>query len=81
MSFRITYVTTLDLNGIPTKPHEARKRSNTLVDFKLETMSPSPSKIGNSCLRPQGSSFGANKGEDQVSKWRRWRIFEVCDIH
>jgi hypothetical protein len=56
------------MNGIPTKPHEARKRSNTLVDFKLETMSPSPSKIGNSCLRPQGSSFGANKGEDQVSK-------------
>jgi hypothetical protein len=28
------------------------------VDFKLETMSPSPPKIGGLFLRPQKSSFG-----------------------
>jgi hypothetical protein len=56
---RITYVTALDLNGLPTKPLKQGKRSNALANFKLETMSPSPSKIGGSCLRPQRSSFGA----------------------
>jgi hypothetical protein len=39
-------------------PLKQRKRSNVLVDFKLETMSPSPSKIDDSCLRQQRSSFG-----------------------
>jgi hypothetical protein len=55
----ITYVTSLDLNGLPIEPLKQGKHSNTLVDFKLEIMSPSPSKIGGSCLRPQRSSFGA----------------------
>jgi hypothetical protein len=50
---------TLDLNGLPTEPLKQEKCSNALADFKLETMSPSTSKIGDSCLRPQGSSFGA----------------------
>jgi hypothetical protein len=58
MLFRITYVAALHLNGLPIEPSEARKGSNTVADFKLETMSPSPPKIGGSCLRPQRSSFG-----------------------
>jgi hypothetical protein len=52
MSFEITYVIALDLNGLPTEPLKQGKRSNVLADFKLEIMSPSPSKIGGSCLRP-----------------------------
>jgi hypothetical protein len=34
------------------------KCSNTLADFKIEAMSPSPFKIGGSFLRPQRSNFG-----------------------
>jgi hypothetical protein len=30
----ITYVTTLDLNGLPTEPLKQEKRSNAHVDFK-----------------------------------------------
>jgi hypothetical protein len=59
MSSEITYVIALDLNELLTELLKKGKRSNTLVDFKLKTMSPSSSKIGGSCLRPQGSSFGA----------------------
>jgi hypothetical protein len=55
----ITYMTTLDFNGFELNPLKQGKHSNALADSKLETMSPSPSKIGRSCLRPQGSSFGA----------------------
>jgi hypothetical protein len=59
MSSGITYVTVLDLNDLPIEPPEARKanHSNMLADFKLETMSPSPSMIGGSCLRPQWTAL------------------------
>jgi hypothetical protein len=33
------------------------KHSNALVDFKLEILSPSPSKIDGSCLIPQRSNW------------------------
>jgi hypothetical protein len=58
MSSGITYVTTLDLNGLPIEPAEEEKRSNALADFKLEKMSLSPFNIGSSCLRPQRNNFG-----------------------
>jgi hypothetical protein len=58
MSSEISYMIVLDLNDFPIEPPEAKKCSSVLVDFKLETMSTSPSKIGGSCLRPQRSSFG-----------------------
>jgi hypothetical protein len=54
----ITYVTSLDLNGLPIEPAEEGKRSKALVDFKLEIMSLSPFNIGSSCLRPQRNNFG-----------------------
>jgi hypothetical protein len=58
MSSGISYFTALDLNGLTTKHLKQGKYSNTLVDFKFETMSPSPSMIGGSCLRQQRSRFG-----------------------
>jgi hypothetical protein len=50
MSFGMVYVTKLDSNGLPSEPLKQGKRSNALLDFKLETMSQSPSQIGGKCM-------------------------------
>jgi hypothetical protein len=50
MSSDIVYVTKLDSNGLPSEPLKQGKCSNVLSDFKLETMSQSPSQNGNKCL-------------------------------
>jgi hypothetical protein len=46
MSYGVVYVTKLDLNELSSEPLKQGKRSNMLPDFKLETMSQSPSQIG-----------------------------------
>jgi hypothetical protein len=52
MSSDVVYVTKLDSNGLPSEPLKQGKHSNVLSDFKLETMSQSPSQIGGKCMRP-----------------------------
>jgi hypothetical protein len=48
----VVYVTKLDSNGLLSEPLKQGKHSNVLSDFKLETMSQSPSQIGGKCMRP-----------------------------
>jgi hypothetical protein len=64
-------VTALDLNDLPIEPPKEGKRSSALTDFKLETMSLSPSKIGGSCSDHNGAALEEYNGEDQVSRWCR----------
>jgi hypothetical protein len=52
MPFGIVYVTKLDSNGLPSEPLKQGKCSNVLSDFKLETISQSPSQVGSKCVWP-----------------------------
>jgi hypothetical protein len=54
MLFDVVYMTKLDSNELPSEPPEARKafKHASRLDFKLETISQSPSQIGSKCMRP-----------------------------
>jgi hypothetical protein len=49
----ILYVAKLNLNELLSEPLKQGKRSNVLLDFKLETISQSPSQIGTLTEFPQ----------------------------